>query len=165
MTPVLWIVLLVAAQRIAELLYAQRNTRALLARGAYEVAPEQHAFFVALHAAWLAAVAWFGLNAAVNWWLIGVFVVLQAARIWVIGTLGPYWTTRIITLPGAPLVRSGPYRFVRHPNYVIVALEVAVLPLAFGEWPVALAFTVLNALLVAWRIGAEERALAGRPLR
>jgi methyltransferase len=80
----------------------------------------------------------------------------------VIATLGPYWTTRIITLDGAPLVRSGPYRFVRHPNYLIVAAEIAVLPLVFGEIAVCLVFSALNAALLFWRIRQEEAALLVR---
>ncbi len=163
MNAALWIVALVAIQRLLELMYAQRNTRALLARGAREASPEQHPWFVLLHAGWLIAVAIaVRPGAAINWWLIAFFALLQAARLWVIATLGPYWTTRIITLPGAPLVRNGPFKFLRHPNYAIVAAEVAVLPLAFGAWRIALIFTILNGMLLAWRIPAEEKALAGR---
>jgi methyltransferase len=80
----------------------------------------------------------------------------------VVASLGPYWTTRIITLPDAPLVRRGPYRFLRHPNYVVVAAEIAVLPLVFGAWPIALVFSLLNAVMLAWRIRIEEQALASR---
>ena len=106
-------------------------------------------------------------DAPIAWPLIGVFVLLQAARIWVIASLGPYWSTRIITVPDAPLVRRGPYRFVRHPNYLVVAAEIAVLPPAFDplsarQWAIALVFTVLNALLLRHRIRIEEAALAGR---
>jgi methyltransferase len=96
------------------------------------------------------------------WGLVAVFAVLQGLRVWVIATLGPYWTTRIITLEGAPLVQGGPYRFVRHPNYWVVVGEIAVLPLAFGAWQVALIFSVLNALLLRYRIGIEEGALTAR---
>lgn len=156
-------VALVALQRAVELAYASRNTKRLLARGAIEVAPGQHPFFVALHAAWLLAlllaVPW---AAPPNWALLGVFFLLQCARIWVIRALGPFWTTRVLTLESAPLVRSGPYRFMRHPNYAIVALEIAVLPLAFGAWAVAAAFTAANAALLAWRIREEDRALKRR---
>jgi methyltransferase len=94
--------------------------------------------------------------------LLALFVLLQAGRVWVVATLGPYWTTRIITLPGAPLVTGGPFRFVRHPNYLVVTGEIAVLPLAFGAWRIALVFSVLNALLLAWRIRVESGALAAR---
>ncbi|HVA28514.1 MAG TPA: isoprenylcysteine carboxylmethyltransferase family protein [Candidatus Baltobacteraceae bacterium] len=161
---VLYVVLaLVAIQRIAELAYAERNTRALLARGASEYAPWQHPFFVALHAAWLLALlAFVPAHQPPHWALIAVFFVLQGLRVWVLATLGPAWTTRIISLPGAPLVRSGPYRWIRHPNYTIVAAEIAVLPLAFGAVAIATVFTVLNAALLVLRIRAEEEALASR---
>src|SRR6185312_1835576 len=98
----------------------------------------------------------------INWVLIAAFAVLQGLRVWVLRTLGPYWTTRIITLEGAPLVRRGPYRFVNHPNYLVVSAEILVLPLAFGEWMVAAVFTVLNATVLAWRIHQENAALAAR---
>ena len=153
----------VTLQRLAEAWYAQRNARALLARGAIEAAPKQHAWFIALHAAWLLAMWLFIPHAAVpNWLLLGVFAVLQLMRVWVLATLGSFWTTRIVTLPDAPLVRSGPYRLMRHPNYAIVCAELAVLPLAFGAWQIALLFTVLNALLLRARIRAENVALAPR---
>ncbi|WP_340119001.1 isoprenylcysteine carboxylmethyltransferase family protein [Pelagibius sp. 7325] len=163
---VLWIVLLlVAAQRLAELVYARRNTRYLLAEGAYEVGAAHYPFLVAVHALWLLSLALFiPAETQPVWWLLGVFVVLQALRLWVLATLGRFWTTRIITLPGAPLVRRGPYRFLRHPNYLVVAGEIAVLPLAFGAWEIAVIFSLANAAVLAWRIRCEERALIGRPL-
>lgn len=155
------IVLLVAVQRVAELAYARRNSRRLLAAGGIEHGRGHYPLLVLTHAAWLAAL--FILvppTATVSWPLIGVYLLLQAARIWVLASLGRFWTTRIITLPGTPLVRRGPYRWVRHPNYLIVAAEIAVLPLAFGAWQLALAFSLANAALLAWRIRVEERALA-----
>jgi methyltransferase len=154
---------LVVLQRLAELVYAERNTRALKARGAVEIGRAHYPLIVLLHAAWLVAVvALLPADLHINWILIGVFAVLQGLRVWVLATLGPYWTTRIITLKDAPLVRKGPYRFVRHPNYYVVSAEILVLPLAFGEWWVAAVFTVLNAAMLAWRIRQEELALAPR---
>jgi len=157
------IVGVVAIQRLAELAIAQRNTKRLLAIGGHEVGARHYPLFILLHASWLIAlliaVPW---QTEPNWPLIGVFIVLQALRVWVIRTLGPYWTTRIITLDDAPLIRRGPYRFVRHPNYWIVAGEIAVLPLAFGAWSIALAWTILNALLLRHRISVEEDALRFR---
>ena len=160
----LWIVLLlVAVQRLAELAWARRNTRYLLAEGAYEVAPAHYPILVAVHVLWLAALALLvPADAPPVWELLGVFVVLQALRLWVLASLGRFWTTRIITLPGAPLVRRGPYRFVKHPNYLVVAGEIAVLPLAFGAWEIALVFSLANAAVLAWRIRCEERALGAR---
>ncbi len=157
------ILLLVAAQRLIEVAYAERNTRALKARGAVEVGRSHYPLIVLLHAAWLGAIVLLlPEGATIHWPAMILFVALQLARVWVIATLGPYWTTRIITLEGAPLVRKGPYRFVRHPNYLVVAGEIAALPLAFGEVGVAIAFTVLNGLMLAWRIRQEDMALAAR---
>lgn len=154
---------LVVLQRLAELVYAERNTRALKARGAVEVGAAHYPLIVILHAGWLVAVTLaLPRDVQINWVLIGVFAVLQGLRVWVLATLGPYWTTRIITLAGAPLVRRGPYRFVNHPNYLVVSAEILVLPLAFGEWTVAAVFTVLNAAMLAWRIHQENTALAAR---
>ena len=160
----LWIVLAaVAAQRLWELWLANRNTRRLLAGGAVEVGAGHYPLFVLLHASWLAAIALATPPATLpNPWLLAGYGVLQLGRLWVIATLGRFWTTRIITLPGAPLVRRGPYRFVRHPNYLVAALEIAVLPLAFGQVLIALVWSVANALLVGWRIRVEDRALDGR---
>jgi methyltransferase len=163
MTPLRWVVAVVALLRIAELLYAGRNTRRLIARGGVEIAPEQYPWFVGLHAAWLGSLLLFvPANATPNLYLLGIFALAQVARIWIIATLGPFWTTRVITLPGAPLVRRGPYRFIRHPNYAIVCIEIAVLPLAFGAWMIALIFTAANAALIAWRVSAEDAALDAR---
>jgi len=154
---------LVVVQRLAELVYAERNTRALKARGAVEVGAAHYPLIVLLHAGWLTAVTvLLPADVRINWLLIAVFAVLQGLRVWVLRTLGPYWTTRIITLEGAPLVRRGPYRFVNHPNYLVVSAEILVLPLAFGEWMVAAVFTVLNATVLAWRIHQENAALAAR---
>jgi methyltransferase len=94
-------------------------------------------------------------------WL-AIFVALQLLRFWTIASLGRFWATRVLTLPGAPLIRRGPYRFVNHPNYLIVAAEIAVLPLAFGAWRLAAIFTVVNATLLCWRICVENAALAER---
>lgn len=157
------IIALVAAQRLIELVHARRNTQALLARGATEVAGGHYPLFVALHAAWLIAIVLaLPPHPIVHWLPLGAYIVLEILRAWTVVSLGPYWTTRILTLPEAPLVKRGPYRFVRHPNYLIVVGEIALLPLVFGEFRVAIVFTVLNAGLLAWRIRAEDAALAHR---
>ncbi|HEY1836537.1 MAG: isoprenylcysteine carboxylmethyltransferase family protein [Rhizomicrobium sp.] len=159
-----WVIVgLVALQRLAELIYAERNTRALLARGAVEIGRAHYPLIVVLHLAWLVAIviAW-PHPPPIDLLALAVFVVLQGLRVWVLATLGPYWTTRIITLPNAPLVKRGPYRFIRHPNYTVVIGEIAVLPLVFGEWKIALAFSILNAAVLTLRIREEERALTGR---
>lgn len=157
------ILALVALQRLVEMRYAERNTRALRARGAVEIGAGHYPLIVLLHAGWLAAIVLLLPHPPpIRWWLLGVFVVLQLLRVWVIATLGPYWTTRIISLPGAPLVRRGPYRFVSHPNYLVVASEILVLPLVFGEVWVAVVFTLLNAAILVWRIRQEETGLVTR---
>ncbi len=164
MNPVASVVVgLVAIERLAELWYAQRNTRVLLNAGGVEVGGGHYPLMVALHAAWLIAiVTTVPAEARASVPLLALFVALQGFRAWVLLSLGRYWTTRVITVPGAPLVRRGPYRFLRHPNYLVVAAEIAVVPLAFGAWAVAAVFSALNAGLLAWRISVEEQALAPR---
>jgi methyltransferase len=160
-SPVLAVVALVALQRLAELAVARRNTRRLLARGAVEHGRGHYPLLVALHAAWLASLP---LAVAADRWpdpiLLGLYLLLQPLRVWTICSLGERWTTRIIVLPGAPPVRRGPYRWLAHPNYLIVAAEILLLPLAFGAWRLALLFTALNTLALHIRIRAEDRALA-----
>lgn len=156
---------LVTLQRLGELVLARRNTRRLLSRGAYEVASRHYPLIVALHAAWLiglwlAVVLW-PPDVEPSWPWLAVFVVLQGLRAWVIATLGERWTTRIFVVPGAPLVRDGPYRFVAHPNYCIVMGEILVLPLAFGFVLYGIAFAMLNAAVLWIRIREEDRVLAG----
>jgi len=149
----------VTAQRLAELAYARRNEVRLRARGAVEYAPEHYWLIVALHGAWLVGL-WLtaGQKPPRPIWLL-TFIVLQVLRLWVLATLKERWTTRIIVLPEAPLVGNGPYRFIRHPNYAIVAAEIFVLPMVFGLYAYAIAFTLLNAALLGVRIRAENRAL------
>jgi len=154
------ILALVTLQRLAELHLATRNTRRLLVQGAVEYGASHYPLVVALHGLWLAALWWLAPGRPVDVVLLTLFLVLQVGRLWVIGTLGERWTTRIIVKPGAPLVRRGPYRFMNHPNYLIVVLEIAVLPLVFGLWQLALLFSLLNAAILAIRIGEENRALA-----
>lgn len=154
------ILALVTLQRLGELWLARRNSRALLARGAHEAGAGHYPLIVAVHSLWLAALWWLAPGREILWPPIGVFLLLQTGRLWVLATLGRRWTTRIIVLPGEPLVTAGPFRFVRHPNYLVVALEIAILPLAFGLWQVALLFSALNAAALAIRIRAEDAALA-----
>ncbi|MBM3536651.1 MAG: hypothetical protein FJX55_02300 [Alphaproteobacteria bacterium] len=163
MTAVQIILGAVLLQRLGELWIARRNTEKLLAEGAIEVAPEHYHYFVVLHAAWLTALVLLTPHdAPVDVLWLTVFLLLQAARLWVMASLGRLWTTRIVTIPGTPLVRTGPYRYVRHPNYLVVAGEIAALPLVFGLWEAALVFSGLNAALLWVRIRAENEALAER---
>jgi methyltransferase len=157
--PHLAILAFVTAQRLVELPIARRNTARLLATGGYEVAPGHYPLIVAVHAAWLAALWWLAPGRPISLPLLGLFVGVELARVWVLRTLGPRWTTRIIVVPGEQLVARGPYRFVSHPNYFVVAAEIALLPMVFGLWQIAAVFTLLNAAVLAIRITAENRAL------
>jgi methyltransferase len=154
------ILALVTLQRLGELWLSNRNTRRLLARGGHEVGARHYPLMVAVHLLWLAALWWLAPARPIDGFWLAVFVLLQLARIWVLATLGSRWTTRIIILPGAPLVRAGPYRWVDHPNYMIVIGEIAALPLTFGLWAVAMIFTLLNAAVLTIRIREENRALS-----
>ena len=164
MTDSVWIAVailgFVTLQRLVELQLADRNSRRLLAEGAVEYGRSHYPFIVALHMLWLAALWRWAPGRAIHLALLLLFAALQLGRVWVIATLRSRWTTRIIVKPGATLVRSGPYRFLNHPNYAIVTLEIAVLPLVFGLWEMALVFSLLNAAILAIRIAKENRALA-----
>jgi methyltransferase len=155
---------LVTLERLAELALAHRNTRRLLARGAVEAAPEHYPVVVGLHAGWLVGLWWLAWDRPVQLGWLAAFAVLQGLRAWTLATLGARWTTRIVVLPRESLVARGPYRFVRHPNYLVVIGEIAVLPLAFGLPIYAAAFSAMNATVLFVRIRAEEAALDGRSL-
>jgi methyltransferase len=152
---------LVAAERIAELTLARRNTAALMAKGAVEFAPGHYPAIVVMHALWLASLWIFGATQVINPAWLAVFLSLQVLRVWTLMTLGPRWTTRIIVLPGAPLESNGPYRFVSQPNYLVVVGEIAALPLCLGLPWLALVFSAANAILLFIRIRAETIALTG----
>ena len=155
----LWFAL--AAQRLYELAHSRRNERAMQARGGYEAYPGHFQVMRLLHLAWFVALLYDRGTPHVSLGLV-CLVAGQALRLWAIRTLGERWSVRIMVVPGAPLVARGPYRWLRHPNYVGVALELFGVPLLVGAWRTALAFTVLNGLLLAYRIRCEERALGIR---
>lgn len=152
----------VTIERLGELWLARSNTRKLLARGASEVAAGHYPLIVLLHGAWLAGLWLLAWNAPVSSLWLAVFALLQILRFWTLWTLGQRWTTRIIVAPGENLVTAGPYRILRHPNYVVVIGEIAVLPLCFGMPFYALLFSLANAAILTVRIRAENAALAGR---
>ena len=154
---------LVTAQRLIELYIAQRNTKRLIAKGGFEVGSGHYPLIVALHTVWLAGLWYLVLTAEVSWPWIMAYLVLEAARGWIIAALGNRWTTRIIVVPGETLVDEGPYKYFRHPNYLVVAGEIFILPMAFGLWWYAVIFAVLNAAVLWFRIKAEDAAL--KPLR
>ena len=154
------ILTLVTLERLFELVHARRNTRRLLKRGAREHAPGHYPLIVAVHASWLAALWWLAPSRPIDVFFLALFILIELGRAWVLITLGARWTTRIIVLPDEPLVTGGPYRFINHPNYWVVAGEIAVLPLVFGLWLLALIFTLLNAAVLTIRIREENRALS-----
>jgi len=162
-TVLYWTLGLVLLQRVVELVFARRNTVQLRRLGAVEADAEGYPLFVLLHAGWLVNLALFvPASATPVWPLLGLFALLQLGRLWVISSLGRYWTTRIVTLPDAPLVQAGPFRWFRHPNYLLVIAEIAVLPLAFGAVPIAVSFSAVNLILIIRRIRIEESVLAPR---
>lgn len=154
----------VTLERLLELVLARRNTRALLAEGAYEVGRGHYPLLVGLHVLWLLSL--WALLAAGEAHLVPAAAIaygaMQLLRLWTVASLGRYWTTRILVVPNAPLVRRGPYRFLRHPNYLVVVLEIALLPLALGSWRLALGFSIANAGALVWRIRVEDATLAAR---
>ena len=154
------ILALVTAQRLGELVLANRNTKRLLAAGGVEHGAGHYPLIVALHAGWLGGLWLLAWDRPVSLAWLAVYVVLQAGRAWVLASLGARWTTRIIAVPGEALVRRGPYRFIPHPNYAVVVGEILVLPLVFGLRAYALVFSALNAAVLWIRIRAEARALA-----
>lgn len=155
------VVALVALQRLAELVLARRNTRRLRAAGGIEVGAGHYPLLVALHVAWLGAlIVMVPADAPLRMLPLALYIAVQGLRYWAIAALGENWTTRIITVPGRTPVRHGPYRYLRHPNYMVVACEIVLLPLIFGAWRIAVVFTVLNGAMLAHRIRIENAALA-----
>src|SRR5690606_28907363 len=161
---ILWAALAwAAAARLVELAVARRNERRLRARGAVEHGARHYPLFFLLHGGWFVAIAALAdPGAPPRWGWLAAYAVLQGLRLWTMASLGAFWTTRVLTLPGERLVERGPYRWLRHPNYAVVAGELAALPLAFVLCSVALAFTLLDLALLGWRIRVEEAALAPR---
>ena len=151
----------VTIERLLELWLASRNTRRLLARGGREHGAGHYPLIVGVHVLWLATLWVLAPGQDIDMFWLAMFVLLLFARFWIIATLGARWTTRIIVIPDEPLVKSGPYRFLAHPNYWVVIGEIAVLPLVFGLPWVALVFTLLNAAILWVRIREENRALRG----
>lgn len=149
----------IIVQRLSELVIAKRNTARLLAKGAYEVGAAHYPVMVAMHSAWIACLLIFGYDETVALGWLAVFTVLQIFRVWILGTLGGRWTTRIIVLE-EPLVVSGPFKYFSHPNYMLVVAEIIVAPMVLGLVWVAVVFTVLNAGMLWVRIGVESKALA-----
>jgi len=155
---------LVGLQRLLELSYSRRNERRLRARGAVERGAGHYPLIVAVHTLWLVSTLVEGLLRGPEipaWWPLplAAFLLVQPLRYWAILSLGMNWNTRVLVVPGTKLVRSGPYRYFPHPNYVVVAVEILAFPLIFGAWITAIIFSLLNAALLYMRIKTENRAL------
>lgn len=160
------LVVLIIVQRLLELAHAKRNQVWAFANGGKEYAPEHYPYMVLLHSSWIVALLLEGIlrgaTSSSLWWLwLALFIVAQGLRYIIISSLGKLWNTRIIIVPNAKLVRSGIYQYVKHPNYMVVALELFVAPMIFGAFITAIVYSILNAiLLLVYRIPAEEKALA-----
>ena len=157
------IIAFVIIQRFVELQIAKRNEKAMLAKGAYEVGTSHYKYMILLHTgffiSFLVEVAFFKSIFTPHYALLAIFIVLQMLRVWCLASLGTFWNTKIIILPGANVVVKGPYAFIRHPNYLIVCLEIAVLPLMFQAYVTAICFSILNLIMLSVRIPIEEKAL------
>jgi methyltransferase len=161
-----YLAVIILIQRIIENFHGAYNMKRLLARGGREVGQHYYMFVPVIHVTWVLALFFLiPPDAAPIWWLLGVYGLLQVARYYVIFSLGPYWTTRTITLDDAPAVKSGPYSLFRHPNYAVVLAEVLVMPLAFGAWEVALGWGAAHVVMLGCRIYTEEKTLAPRRAR
>lgn len=155
---------LVILQRLLELVIARKNEKRMLAKGAYEVGANHYPYMIALHTGFFISliieVVFFDRGLSPYFlWLFILFLAVQGLRIWCLASLGPFWNTKIIILPGANVVAKGPYLYIRHPNYLIVCIEIALIPLMFGAYYTAIAFTILNLLMLSVRIPTEEKAL------
>lgn len=166
MLPYTLLILAVAGERLVELVVSKRHARWALARGGREYGRGHYPYMVALHTALLAgclAEVWLLDRPFLPWlgWpMLALVLASQALRWWCVTTLGPRWNTLVIVVPGLPLVDRGPYRWLRHPNYLAVVVEGIALPLVHTAWLTALIFTLLNFAVLAVRIRVEDRALA-----
>ncbi|WP_368736063.1 isoprenylcysteine carboxyl methyltransferase family protein [Ectobacillus ponti] len=156
--------LFVLLQRLLELFIAKRNERVMRQRGAFEFGQGHYKYMVMLHVSFLLAVllevTLFGRSESPLWpVLLAGFVAVQLLRAWAILSLGAFWNTKIIVLPGAEVVAKGPYKYIRHPNYMVVIVEFLLIPLLFQAYFTAVLFSILNVLLLRVRIRAEEKAL------
>lgn len=157
------VALILLVQRGLEELHSARNTRRLLAEGAHEAGRDYYPVVAVAHLAWIASIFFLiPADAPIIWPFAILYIALQPVRYWVIGTLGRYWTHRIITLDRAPVVRSGPYRLIRHPNYAVTIAETLVLPLAFGAVALAIIMTAVWTAVVGYKIVLEDRAIGDR---
>lgn len=162
----LWLIFVfLIIQRLTELVIARRNEKWMKDRGAYEVGEDHYKWFVIVHSVFFISILIEVFNRPesgqqLNLWLFILFLLTQGARVWCLVSLGRFWNTKIIILPGAELVSRGPYRFMKHPNYWIVGIELIIIPLLFHAYITAILFPVLHLLLLRKRIPQEEKALS-----
>lgn len=162
-TAVSWVLLYIIVQRLGELVYANSNTKRLIAEGGEEFGADHYQYFIFLHSAWIAIIALlvnpeYPLNPA----FLVIFVATQYLRFWTLASIGRWWTTRVISAPHFDRIKRGPYKYISHPNYLVVVLEIAIIPLLLGLPWVALVFSVLNAILLRHRLGVENAVLRER---
>ena len=159
------VITILLLQRVSELVISKRNEKWLRNQGAIDYGASHYYFIVAVHALFFISVIAefiYANNIAINWWLIIVAIILQLFRVWILLTLGNYWSTKILVVPNAPLIKTGPYRFVRHPNYVLVALELIVIPMIFNLYITTGIFLLLNSYVLSIRMREEDKALGYR---
>lgn len=162
-TLVTWVLLYIVIQRLGELVYANWNTKKLLAAGGQEHGADHYHYFIFLHSAWIAIIALMvDPQYSLSKTMLALFVASQLLRFWTLASIGKWWTTRIISAPHFDLVKKGPYRFISHPNYLVVVLEIAIVPLLLGLPWVALVFSILNAILLRHRLSIENEILKER---
>ncbi|MFD1038641.1 isoprenylcysteine carboxyl methyltransferase family protein [Virgibacillus byunsanensis] len=165
MSLIMWILLIgIVCQRLVELIIARSNERWMKERGGIEKGAKHYKWFIYLHSLFfisiiVESIAREGFNQPLNYFLFTIFIATQITRVWCIHTLGRFWNTKIIVLPGVSLIKKGPYKYVKHPNYIIVALELFLIPLLFGAYLTAFVFPILHMLLLRIRIPREEKAL------
>ncbi|WP_417623104.1 isoprenylcysteine carboxyl methyltransferase family protein [Parasphingorhabdus sp.] len=162
-TLVTWLLLYLVVQRLGELVHANRNTKRLLGQGGKEHGADHYHYFIFLHSSWIAIIALL-VNPQYDILpvLLALFIGTQLLRVWTLASIGRWWTTRIISAPHFDRVRRGPYKYISHPNYLVVVLEIAIVPLMLGLPWVALVYSVLNAVLLRHRISVENEVLDER---
>ena len=164
MIPFLIFISVMIIQRLLELVIARRNEKWMKEQGAIEFGVKHYQFIVLMHSMFFVVLLFekmtFIREVSVFWPLFAaLFVCMQLIRFWALSSLGRYWNTKILVIPNLEVVRRGPYRFIKHPNYLVVSIELLVVPLMFGAYVTACLFTILNILMLSIRIPAEEKAL------
>lgn len=158
------IIAIVILQRLIEVIIAKRNEQILIRLGAYEVGASHYPYMIALHVSFfisiIAEFVFFNKSISPLFpYLFACFLLVQVLRFWCLRSLGIFWNTKIIVLPGSQVVKKGPYHYFRHPNYLVVCCEIFLLPVMFRAYVTAIIFTILNTIILSIRIPLEEKAL------